>query len=329
MENIQSVINTVLPVFTNLVLFMTFIRGGSGLTVGRFLAFLAAFGAVNAAMSSMSQIALSVLGIIPQYERAKPILETLPEADQDREDPGELKGQIELSHVWFRYSEDEPWVLRDVSLRVLPGMFVAIVGPSGQGKSTLLRLLLGFERPESGAIYYDGKDLETLDLRAVRRQIGTVLQNGVLTQGDIYSNIVGSANVSLEDAWEAARLAGIAEDIEKMPMGMRTIIPDGGGTLSGGQRQRILIARALVRKPRILFFDEATSALDNKTQATVMQSLAKLQATRIVIAHRLITIKDADLIVVMNEGRIVQRGTFGELMAQPGMFAELAQRQLA
>lgn len=327
-QNIQAVIHSVLPIITNIIFFSAFLSSQTSLTVGNFLAFLAAFGTVNGALMSLSSTALGLLSIVPFYERGKPILEALPEVNVDRQDPGPLSGQIELNNVWFRYSENDPWVLKGITLRILPGMFVAIVGPSGQGKSTLMRLLLGFEEPDSGAIYYDGKNLETLDLRAVRRQIGTVLQHGMVTQGTIFSNIAGSANLSLDDAWEAARMAGLAQDIEEMPMGMNTMVPDGGGTLSGGQRQRLLIARALVRKPRILLFDEATSALDNETQAKVMQSISELKATRVVIAHRLSTVMEADLIVVLNEGQIVQTGTYAELMEQPGLFAELAQRQL-
>ena len=332
-QNVQATAGSVMPVAANLVLFTAFLSTPaaveSGLSAGRFLAFMAAFGAVNSAVLALAGTVMTLLRIVPLYERAKPILETPTEVDPSKEDPGELTGNIELSHVTFRYDPDGPPIINDLSLSVRPGEFVAIVGPSGQGKSTLLRLLLGFEKPESGSIYYDGKDLETLDLIAVRRQIGVVLQNGRLTQGDLFSNIAGAANITQEEAWEAARMAGLAEDIQRMPMGMHTMIPDGGGTLSGGQRQRVLIARALVRKPRILFLDEATSALDNETQAAVMDSLARLEATRIVVAHRLSTVMNADRICVMNQGRIVQEGTYEQLMSQPGLFRELAQRQLA
>lgn len=332
-QNVQLTVHGVLPVATNLVLFTAFMAGSGGvqggLSTGHFLAFMTAFGTVNSALMGLSWTLLSLLHVVPLYERAKPILEAAPEIDPSREDPGELAGEIELSHVSFRYEAEAPLVVDGASFHIRPGQFVAIVGPSGQGKSTLLRLLLGFETPQSGSIYFDGKDLATLDLRAVRRQIGVVLQNGVLTQGDIYSNIVGAANIGMDEAWEAARMAGLAADIEKMPMGMHTMIPDGGGTLSGGQRQRLLIARALVRKPRILLFDEATSALDNVTQSIVMQSLADLRATRVVVAHRLSTVMHADRIFVFNRGRVVQQGTYDELVAQEGMFAELARRQLA
>jgi ABC-type bacteriocin/lantibiotic exporter with double-glycine peptidase domain len=263
------------------------------------------------------------------YEQAKPILETLPEVDAGKSDPSALTGEIELQHVVFRYQSDGPAVLRDLTLRIEPGEFVAFVGPSGSGKSTVLRLLLGFETPESGGIYYDGQELGGLDIQAVRRQIGVVLQSGRLMSGDIFTNIVGSAAVGMEEAWEAARMAGFEDDIKAMPMGMHTVVSEGGGTLSGGQRQRLLIARALVHRPRLLFFDEATSALDNRTQAIVSASLERLSATRIVVAHRLSTIANADRIYVIDRGRVVQSGRYNELIQQDGLFAELAKRQIA
>jgi len=240
-----------------------------------------------------------------------------------------LTGDIEVQHAMFRYHQDGPLVLRDVSFQIPAGEFVAFVGPSGSGKSTLLRLLLGFETVEGGSVSYDGQDVGSLDIRAVRRQIGVVLQSGRLLSGDIFTNIVGSVAATLEEAWEAARMAGLAEDIEAMPMGMHTVVNDGGGTLSGGQRQRLLIARAIVNKPRILLFDEATSALDNRTQAIVSKSLESLRATRVVVAHRLSTIINASRIFVLERGRLVQTGSYAELMEQKGPFAELAKRQIA
>jgi ATP-binding cassette subfamily C protein len=221
-------------------------------------------------------------------------------------------------------------VLDDVSLSIKPGEFVALVGGSGSGKSTLLRLLLGFEKPEGGTIYFNGQDLAGIDLGEVRRQIGVVLQHGKLITGDILSNIIGSsAHLTANDALEAARMAGFDQDLAQMPMGLHTVVAEGGTTLSGGQRQRLLIARAIVRRPRILFLDEATSALDNRTQAVVAESIDKLEATRVVIAHRLSTIINADRIVVMERGRIVQAGSYAELLKQQGPFQELARRQLA
>lgn len=275
----------------------------------------------------------SVIGyavqIVPLYERARPILQTPPEVDPAKTVPGDLSGEVELSHVSFRYQADGPLVLDDVSVQVRPGEFIAFVGPSGAGKSTIIRLLLGFETPAAGSIYYDRDDLDGLDRQALRRQIGVVLQDGKLMPGDVFSNIVGSAPLTLEDAWDAAQLAGLEDDIHDMPMGMQTVIGEGGGTLSGGQRQRLMIARAVVSRPRILLLDEATSALDNRTQAAVSRSLERLKATRIVVAHRLSTIRNADCIYVLDGGHIVQRGSYADLIQQPGMFADLAKRQLA
>jgi ATP-binding cassette subfamily C protein len=231
--------------------------------------------------------------------------------------------------VSFRYNEDAPWILNDLSLKIQPGEFVAMVGESGCGKSTLMRLMLGFDVPQKGAIFYDSQDLASLDLREVRQQVGVVLQTSALLPAEIYRNIIGATNLTIEDAWEAAKLAGLAEDISEMPMGMHTYVSEGGGGFSGGQRQKLLIARALVRRPRILFFDEATSALDNRSQKVVTESMEKLQATRIVIAHRLSTIVNADRIYYFKEGRVAESGSFDELMKLDGLFATLAKRQMA
>ena len=228
----------------------------------------------------------------------------------------------------FRYNDTMPLVIDDLSLKIRPGQYVAIVGKTGCGKSTLLRLLLGFEKPQKGAVYYDGKDLEKIDLRSLRRRIGVVMQNGRLFQGDIYSNIVISAPwLTQQDAWEAAELSGIADDIRNMPMGMSTMISEGSGGISGGQKQRLMIARAIAPKPKILMFDEATSALDNITQKKVSDSLEQLKCTRIVIAHRLSTIRQCDRIIVLDRGRIIEDGTYDELIAADGFFAELVARQ--
>jgi NHLM bacteriocin system ABC transporter ATP-binding protein len=303
--------------------------GTRGMSTGEFLAFMAAFVQFSTAALELSSSLISVLGVVPLYERAKPILQTIPEVDTGKTDPGELTGSIDINHVSFRYRSDGPLVLRDVSVSVQPGQFVAFVGPSGSGKSTLFRLLLGFESPESGALYYDGQDLAELDIQAVRRQVGVVLQNARLMTGDIFRNIVGGGALTIDDAWEAARLAGLDEDVKAMPMGMHTVVSEGGGGLSGGQRQRLMIARAIVHKPRILLFDEATSALDNQTQAIVSRSLKSLNATRVVIAHRLTTVMGADRIHVLDKGILKESGAYQELMAQGGLFAQLAKRQLS
>ncbi len=272
---------------------------------------------------------VEALALLPRVEDLGELATAEPEARTERVDPGELRGEIEVAGVTFAYSDDSPAVLDDLSLRIRPGQFVAIVGPSGCGKSTLLRLLLGFEQPRSGSVLYDGQDLGDLDVAAVRRQCGTVLQDGQLFAGTLRENIAGAGNYSLERLWDAARMAGIDADIADLPMGMSTMIPFGGGTLSVGQRQRLLIARALVGRPRILFFDEATSALDNRTQEIVTASTNALAATRVVIAHRLSTVVDADIIVVMDRGHVVQSGRYEQLMTDDaGLFAQLARRQL-
>ncbi|WP_135557731.1 NHLP bacteriocin export ABC transporter permease/ATPase subunit [Paenibacillus cymbidii] len=328
LESYYAVFQAMFPIATSMALYYAVVSfGAKSIGPGRFIAFFAAFSALQSGLMAMSASLLSILSVVTLYERAKPILQALPEEADGGEFPGTLGGGLELSHVFFRYEAEGAWTVRDISLRVNPGAFVAIVGESGSGKSTLLRLMLGFEKPASGQVSYDGKNLAGLDVQAVRRQMGVVLQNGGLLAGDLYSNIVGSSELSVDDAWEAARIAGLEEDIRDMPMEMYTVLPDGGGMLSGGQVQRLLIARAVVRKPRLLFFDEATSALDNRTQAAVSDSLGRLRATRIVIAHRLSTVRHADMIVVLNRGEIVQQGTYDELMSQGGLFADMARRQ--
>ncbi len=323
--------NSVLPILASMIIFSSFAfyLKDSGLSTGAYLAFNAAFVAFLMGSLELSTTIISLLKVIPIYENAVPIFEALPEVDISKSDPGELRGKIEISHVSFRYKNDGPLILNDINLEINPGEFVAFVGPSGSGKSTALRVLLGFESAEKGSILYDGQDLSTLDITAVRRQIGSVLQNGKLMSGDIYTNIVGNSPLTIKDSWEAARMAGLDEDIKQMPMGMHTIVSEGGSTFSGGQRQRLLIARAIVKRPKIIFFDEATSALDNRTQSIVSRSLENLQATRIVIAHRLSTVINADRIFVFKAGRIVENGTYDELMALNGTFCHIAKRQIA
>jgi NHLM bacteriocin system ABC transporter ATP-binding protein len=323
-----AVFNAAFASLSTLLFFALAVERGEHMPAATFLAASAAFGQFQASLLSLGLLFSSTQTIRMLFERARPILEAVPEVEAGQADPGEISGQIELSHISYRYHEDSPLVLDDISMAIEPGAFVAIVGPSGSGKSTLLRLLLKFEIPLSGAIYYDGQDLAGLNVDAVRRQVGVVLQNGKLMPGTIYSNIVGALPLPLETAWEAARMAGLGEYIASLPMGMQTVVSEGGSTFSGGQRQRLMIARAIVARPRILLFDEATSALDSETQAVVSKNLESMQSTRIVIAHRLSTIAQADQIYVMNRGSIVQSGTYDALMKVAGPFADLVKRQM-
>lgn len=293
-----------------------------------YMAFNTAYGMLSSAIGALSSIAFSVARIKPTLEMVDPILKTAPEVSENKRVVEKISGAIELNNVSFRYSPDTPQIIDNLSLKIRAGQYVAIVGKTGCGKSTLMRLMLGFETPQKGAIYYDGKDLATLDLKSLRRKIGVVMQNGKLFQGDLYSNIAVSApGLSLEDAMKAAEAAGMAEDIQNMPMGLHTIVSEGGGGISGGQRQRLMIARAIAPKPKLLMFDEATSALDNLTQKQVSQSLDSLKCTRIVIAHRLSTIRQCDRIIVLDKGHIVEDGTYEQLISQNGFFAELVERQ--
>ena len=323
---LNSVISLAISLTGTLVMYYMSVR--AGLSVADYYAFNTAYGMVSGAFLSLAGIALSAAQIRPILTMVQPFFDAVPEVSDGKQVIERLSGGIELNNVSFRYNENMPLILDDLSLKIRPGQYVAIVGRTGCGKSTLLRLLLGFEKPQKGAIYYDGKDLERIDLRSLRRRIGVVMQNGKLFQGDIYSNIVISAPwLSQQDAWEAAELTGIAEDIRRMPMGMNTIISEGSGGISGGQRQRLMIARAIAPKPKILMFDEATSALDNITQKKVSESLDRLKCTRIVIAHRLSTIRQCDRILVLDQGKIVEDGTYDELIASDGFFAELVARQ--
>ncbi|MGB5712266.1 MAG: NHLP bacteriocin export ABC transporter permease/ATPase subunit, partial [Waterburya sp.] len=332
-----STFNEALPLISSVLLFwfaILFIHiaqakgNPTGLTPGTFLAFNVAFGTFISGVTDLSNTLTDILGIVPLWERAKSLVQAPTEYDPNRTDSGRLAGRLVLDRITFRYREDGSPILDNVSLQANSGEFIAIVGPSGSGKSTLFRLLLGFEMPQSGTIYYDGQDLTGLDVTSVRRQLGVVLQNGRVQQSSIFDNIACGALITLNEAWQAAKMAGLTEDIEQMPMGMHTVVSEGGSNLSGGQRQRLLIARALIGNPKIILMDEATSALDNRTQAIVTQSLETLNTTRIVIAHRLSTIRHADRIYVLEAGRVVQVGSFAELIQQEGLFARLAARQL-
>lgn len=323
---INSVISTAISLAGTLVMY--YFAVSSGVSVADYYAFDAAYGMVSGAFMSLAGIALMVAQIKPIMDMVKPILETVPEISEGKQMITRLAGGIELNNVSFRYNESMPLVVNDLSLKIRPGQYVAIVGATGCGKSTLMRLMLGFETPQKGAVYFDGKDISSVDLKSLRRNIGVVMQNGKLFSGDIFSNITISAPwLTMDEAWHAAELSGIAEDIRRMPMGMHTIISEGSGGVSGGQRQRLMIARAIAPKPKILMFDEATSALDNLTQKTVSESLDGLKCTRIVIAHRLSTIKQCDRIIVLDKGKIIEDGRFDELIENGGFFAELVARQ--
>ena len=309
-------------------LMMYWFAVSSGVSVADYYAFNTAYGMVSGAFISLAGIALTVAQIKPVMDMIEPILKEVPEISEGKQMITRLSGSIELNNVSFRYNENMPLVIDDLSLKIRPGQYVAIVGATGCGKSTLLRLMLGFESPQKGAVYVDGKDIAAVDLKSLRRNIGVVMQNGKLFTGDIFSNIIISAPwLTMDEAWHAAELSGIAEDIRRMPMGMHTMISEGGGGISGGQRQRLMIARAIAPKPKVLMFDEATSALDNLTQKTVSESLDSLKCTRIVIAHRLSTIKQCDRILVLDKGKIIEDGTYEKLIQRGGFFAELVARQ--
>jgi NHLM bacteriocin system ABC transporter ATP-binding protein len=297
------------------------------MTTGTLLASFAAYAAFVGSARDLSNVLTQILYVFNLWHRAQPVLTAKPEAGAGKIDPGPLQGGVVVEHLTFRYQSNGPATLDNIGLSVAPGEFVAIVGPSGGGKSTLIRLLLGFETPESGRILFDNQDLSGLDLHAVRRQLGAVLQNSRLQPGSLYENIACGASLSLTEVEEAAEAAGLASDLARMPMGLHSLVSAEGSNLSAGQRQRVLIARALIGKPRILLFDEATSSLDNRTQSLITEHLEQLRITRIVVAHRLSTIRRADRIYVLDRGAIVQQGSFEELIREEGLFARLAARQ--
>lgn len=329
-KNLTTVLDAVYLPFCSLAMFMLLAGPARGtMSAGEFLTFNTAVTMLLTSVTQLTGALVSVAAALPMFEQIKPVLDAAPEVGDTGSQPGVLTGEIEARELSFRYTDDGPLVLDDVSLRMEPGEFVAVVGPSGCGKSTLLRLLIGFDRPVTGSVLYDGQDLAALDRAAVRRQCGVVLQNAQPLTGSIWDCVCGAETFSQEEVWEAVEMAGLAQDIKRMPMGLHTMIA-GGGAISGGQRQRLMIAQALVRRPRLLFLDEATSALDNETQRIVIESTRKLNAGRLVIAHRLSTVLDADRVLVMDTGRIVEQGPPAALLADPGgRLHELVRRQLA
>lgn len=323
---LSSTISLAVSLIGTMVIYAVAIK--NKVSVSDYYAFNTAYGMVSSAFMSVVSIAMTVANIRPTLDMAKPIMEAEPENHEGKENITSLRGGIEISHVSFRYDENMPNVIDDLSLTVRSGEYLAIVGATGCGKSTLMRLLLGFETAQKGSIMYDKKDIAKIDPESLRKQMGVVTQDGKLFLGDIYSNIVITApQLSLDEAWEAAKIASIDEDIKAMPMGMHTIISEGQGGISGGQKQRLMIARAVAPKPKILMFDEATSALDNITQKKVSEAVDSLKCTRIVIAHRLSTIQHADRIIYLENGHIVEEGKYEDLIAKNGRFAELVERQ--
>ncbi|MFD6171464.1 NHLP bacteriocin export ABC transporter permease/ATPase subunit [Streptomyces coeruleorubidus] len=328
-KNLTSVLGAVYLPLCTLLMFMLLAGPARGsMSAAAFLTFNTSVTMVLTSVTQLTNAFVSAVAALPLFEEIKPVLDATPEVRTASTRPGPLSGALEARRLSFRYSDDGPLVLDDVSFEVRPGEFVAVVGPSGCGKSTLLRLLIGFDRPVSGSVLYDGQDLAALDQSAVRRQCGVVLQHAQPFTGSILDVICGTEPYTPEEAMAAAEMAGLAEDIKRMPMGLHTIV-SGSGAVSGGQRQRLMIAQALIRRPRILFFDEATSALDNETQRTVIESTKALNATRIVIAHRLSTVLDADRVVVMEDGKVVQQGPPARLLADTsGRLHELVRRQM-
>ena len=337
-EAIGQLLGSIIPDLGNLLLYIVIFKlisealntpTLSGPNAGQLLGFFSAFGTFIGATASLSELMIGAIDIPIIYERAKPILEASTENDDALLNAPPLKGEIEFDRVSYRYEPQSTLVLDQINFKAKPGSFVAIVGPSGSGKSTIVRLLLSFARPEEGTISFDGQQLDSFQPDSVRRQIGTVLQSNELLSGTLFEAISGGQIISQEEAWEAAAMAGLEDDIKEMPMQMQTVISEGGGTLSGGQQQRVAIARAIVGKPRLLIFDEATSALDNQTQNVVSQSLKQLEITRIVIAHRLSTIRHADQIIVLESGQIREQGDFDSLMRNKDLFAKMMERQVS
>lgn len=327
---VSEVLSDVSTYLFSMILYFVIIKKNQDISVGNFMAFNSAFGTFSSALIQLISGCMTIFRLKPIYTRLKPIFDTQPEDDEQKQIVQSLSGSIELEHVSFGYSPEAGNVLNDISLQIHPGEYVAIVGPSGCGKSTLLKLLLGFETPTQGKIRYDGKSLSGLDAHSLRRNLGVVLQDGKLIAGSIYDNItITCPNPTMKAVNEVIEAVGLKADIDQMPMGVQTVLSESGNTISGGQQQRILIARAIMNKPQVLFFDEATSALDNLTQAKVCQSLDDMHVTRVVIAHRLSTIQNCDRILVFNNGQIQEEGNFESLMAQKGLFYNMAKRQIA
>ena len=312
------------------LLFAVVTAGDRNVPVGDFLVVYTVFIAFQSAIARLGESFGTLAGMLPAFDQMRPILAAVPETEVEGAPVERLGGELLFDHISFRYDPDGPLILDDVTIHARPGEFVAIAGESGAGKSTLFRLALGIDRPSAGAVYYDGRDLRHLNLKQVRRKIGAVPQSVRLHPQDLWDNIVAHhEGTTTEEVWQTARTAGIEREIKAMPMGMMTMVGASGSVLSGGESQRVTIARSLIGSPRIMLLDEATNWLDNESQAEVMQNLALLTSTRIVIAHRLSTLEQADRIYVLQAGRVVQSGSFSELMEVDGVFKELVKRQVA
>lgn len=323
---LNSVFTTSITLIGTIIMYYVAVK--SKVSVADYYAFNASYAYISTAFTSLASVAVTAGTIRPILELISPLLDAVPEIEDEKETVTQLSGSIELSHVSFKYGENLPLILDDVSITIPARQYVAIVGKTGCGKSTLMRLLLGFEKPTTGSIFFDKKDSNRLDMRSVRKKIGTVMQDGRLFGGSIFENItISKPTLTMDEAWKAAEIAGLAEDIKSMPMGMNTMIQEGAGGISGGQRQRLMIARAVAPKPKILLLDEATSALDNITQKQVSEALDKMRCTRIVIAHRLSTIQHCDRILVLDGGKIIEDGTYEQLIEKDGFFAKLVARQ--
>ena len=286
-----------------------------GLSLSDYIAYCAVLGLVCTAVLQLEGITKMVSRILPELRLCRPIIAAKPETKQEAHVVKNISGRVDIRGLKFRYADDMPLLFDGLNLTINSGDYVALVGPSGCGKSTLMRLMLGLENPLAGSIFYDQYDISDINLRSFRQFcVSICLQDGQLIEGTILDNIIfNNPILTEEDAWEAARMAALDKDLQQLPLGMKTPISVDGKGVSGGQRQRILIARALVRKPRILFLDEATSALDNISQYIVTESLAKLRCTRIVIAHRLSTIQQCNRVIVLKDGRVAADGRYDEI----------------
>jgi ATP-binding cassette, subfamily B, bacterial len=302
---------------------------GGKLSLGAMLGLSALAGGFLGPLGALVQTAFKLQLLGSYLERIDDVLQAQVEPPAR---PGAmtpvLSGAIVAEDVSFRYGDQGPLAIDGVSLTIAPGQFVGIVGASGAGKSTLAKLLVGLYRPVTGRIAYDDANLDALDLVAFRRQLGVVPQHPALFAMSLRDNIaLGRPGASLDEVVAAARVAQLHDDVMSWPMGYETMLSDGGGSLSGGQRQRLALARALLAKPAILLLDEATSALDAPTERAVHEALAGLRCTRVVVAHRLSTVVDADVIAVLDRGRLVQWGRHEALLAVDGAYRDLCDGQ--